>query len=122
MASVDPRSEVPPYVDWLRGVPRQYRAVVDLIPHVKVCFMPEDFMDILRKALIGERAEISPDGWRKEEINLTPFTRPMVVKVDPATEYWLRQLSRSYGLSISSAIRLGVFLLKEFLERGKVEG
>ena len=98
----DPYPRVDPGV--YAGVPGAPITLDDIFARRHVCFTPDELRSILERA----RA-LDPGDELKEYV--------VTARVDQATMYFLRSIQARYRVSRSTIIRLGVYLLKEALEK-----
>ena len=101
----------------LAGVPSAPLTLEDILARRHVCFAPDELRNLLERARTSYIELGTPDGgtekieYRHHVVN---------ARVDDATLYFLRRLYYKYRLTRSEAIRLGIFLLREVLEKQEV--
>ncbi|MEB3862331.1 MAG: hypothetical protein GSR84_08970 [Desulfurococcales archaeon] len=107
----DPYPQVDPGV--YAGVPGAPLSIDDVLQRRHVCFSPDELRSILERARGRLEAE-TPLGVDEVE---TRKDWVVHARVDRATVYFLRRLQARFNIDRSTAIRLGVYLLKEALEK-----
>lgn len=108
------------HANYLAGVPKSAVPKIDMIIHNEVCIYPDEFYEILSRAKSGARVNIEVDGEDAGTV-VSAYKHTVVAKIDTYTLDWIHRLQRKYGLTTSAILRLGVFLLREVLEKGQVE-
>ena len=76
--------------------------------------IPEELRPYLVKAVKGERVKIKVF-LEEREVNIRPFTEPIVAKVDKYTLDWIKKLALECNVSESAIVRLALFILMDQL-------
>ena len=107
----DPYPRVDPGV--YAGVPGAPLTIDDVLARRHVCFSPNELRAVLERAR-GRLEVETPLGVDEVE---TRKDWVVHARVDQATIYFLRRLQARFNIDRSTAIRLGVYLLREALEK-----
>ena len=98
-----------------QGVPNAPLTIDEVMTRRHVCFSPDELKAILDR--MRGRIPITVKGEDIVDVAKINFDRVLTVRVDKATEYFINQLELKYRLSRTEILRLGIYLLKEILDK-----
>lgn len=90
------------------GVPGAPITLDDVLARRHVCFSPDELKSLLERARNSSMAT---------EDDIKPKEYIVTARVDDATMFFLRAIQAKYNIGRSTIIRLGIYLLREVLEK-----